>query len=254
MSKASLWKEVRRVGKSGEELTRGSEKSWDELRKRWDELSGGEKRWEELRRGGKRWEELDELRRVEKRWAEVRVAEGSWEELGTVEKSWAEVGIDELSKEIKKKRWSEKELRRAEKWWPQFKRGEARWGRIHRSRVEEMCCFTPVPLGKNCLSILYYNIPSCWKLPPPASCGKSSFHWTSLRRSSQAPRWTATRWITRWPLRKKRSLDQSSPSFPTTLKRSQQKWPMDTGRLSRDGARGKTHVGPKMAILDFRSS
>ena len=64
--------ESRRVGQSWE-----GEKSWDELRKRWYELSGGEKSWEELRRGGQRW-----------------VVEKSWQEQGRGEKSWAEVGRD----------------------------------------------------------------------------------------------------------------------------------------------------------------
>ena len=72
------WEELRRVGQSWEG------ESWDELRKRWGDLSGGKKRWEELRR-------------VRARWAEVRVVEKSWEEQGRGEKSWVEVGRDETT-------------------------------------------------------------------------------------------------------------------------------------------------------------
>ena len=133
MCKASLWKEVRRVGKSWQELRRGSGKSWDELRKRWDELSGGEKGWEELRRGGKRWEEL---RRAAKSWEQVGRGESRWDELRRGGKSWKELswgGKRQTVKRIKKKEIVWERAAKSLEVMATVQKTEARWGQIHKA-------------------------------------------------------------------------------------------------------------------------
>ena len=122
------WKELRRVGKSWE-----GEKNWDELRKRWDELSGGEKRWKELRRGGKRWEEL---RRVEKSWEEVGRGESGWEELRSAGKRWKELSWGGKRWNNFESCWKElRELRRAEMVWEEMRSGH-NWKGVRQDEDE----------------------------------------------------------------------------------------------------------------------
>ena len=137
------WGELRRVGQSWE-----GEKIWDELRKRWDELSGGEKRWEELRR----WQEV---RRVEASWEEWRQGGQRWESLRRVEKSREEVKRVELRRGGVEQFWAcwkeLQKLRRSEKGW-EVVTIEKGWRKTANSenRVAKLRGFTAAPIGKTC--------------------------------------------------------------------------------------------------------
>ena len=132
------WESLRRVGQSWEG------ESWDELRKRWGDLSGGEKRWEELRR-------------VRARWAEVRVVEKSWEEQGRGEKSWAEVGRDGTTlRPVEKSCENWEELRWSEKSWEMVVTIEKGWGKMttnSQHRAEKLWGSAASPISKPCLWI-----------------------------------------------------------------------------------------------------